>query len=115
MLRSPGASTQSPWIMPGSALAFSLVMAFLAPRYPGWFGDHLPPFTQRFLAIYPLWIALATAALVATAIGEQIPPLARQHALWRALDVALGIASILIIACGVIALFLPIFGRGDVH
>lgn len=101
--------------MPGSALAFSLVMAFLAPRYPVWFGDALPPFTQRFLAIYPLWIAIGTAALVAAAVGEQIPPLARQHALWRALDGVLAIASILIIACGVIALFLPIFGRADVH
>src|SRR5512143_1445705 len=101
MLRSPDASKQAAWVMPGSALAFSLVMAFLAPRYPVWFGDPLPPFTQRFLSIYVLWIAISAAALVAAAIGEQIPPLARQHALWRVLDTALSVASILIIACGV--------------
>jgi hypothetical protein len=101
--------------MPGSALAFSLVMVFLAPRYPGWFGAPLPPFTQAFLSIYPLWIAISAAALVASAVGEQIPPLARQHALWRVLDIVLSIAPILIVACGVVALFLPIFGRADVR
>src|SRR5512143_183410 len=115
MLRSPDASRQSAWVTPGSALAFSLVMAFLAPRYPGWFGDHLPSFTQGFLSIYPLWIAISAAALAASAIGEQIPPLARQHVVWRVLDIVLSIASILIIACGVVALFLPIFGRAEVH
>jgi hypothetical protein len=59
--------------MPGMALAFSVVMAFLAPRYPGWFGSGLPPFTQRFLAIHLLWIAISTAALTAAAIGAQMP------------------------------------------
>ncbi len=103
------------WIAPGTALAFSLLMAFLAPRYPGWFGATMPAFTQRFLAFYPLWIALSTVALTAVALGEQILPLAERRTYWRMLDVVLTLASIVIIAGGVIALFLPIFARAEPH
>jgi hypothetical protein len=101
--------------MPGTALAFSVLMAFLAPRYPVWFSGLLPPFTQAFLAIYPLWVAVSAIALMTVAVGEQISPLARRLAAWRALDVVLSVVSILIIAGGVIALFLPIFTRGELH
>jgi hypothetical protein len=111
VLRSPDSSKQRLWVTPGTALAFSVLMAFLAPRYPEWFGGSLPPFTQQFLAIYPLWIAISAAALAAAAIGAQIPPLARRHSVWHVLDIVLSVASILIIAAGVIALFLPIFTR----
>ncbi|HET7062626.1 MAG TPA: hypothetical protein VFI49_00010 [Rudaea sp.] len=114
-MRASESEMSRDWIAPGTALAFSLLMAFLAPRYPGWFGETMPAFTQRFLAFYPLWIVLSTAALTAVAFGEQIPPLAERRAFWRMLDVALTLASILIIAGGVIALFLPIFGRADVR
>ena len=102
------------WIAPGTAFIFSILMALLAPRYPGWFGT-MPAFTQRFLAFYPLWLLLSTGALAFAALGEQIPPLAERRTLWRVLDVMLTVASILIIAGGVIALFLPIFTRAEPH
>ena len=115
MRRTPDTETSREWITPGTALAFSVLMALLAPRYPDWFGAAMPAFTQRFLAFYPLWVALSTTALIAAALGEQIPPLAERRALWRFVDIALTVASILIIAGGVIALFLPIFTRAELH
>jgi hypothetical protein len=115
MRRATGAENLPEWITPGTALIFSVLMALLAPRYAGWFGTAMPAFTQRFLAFYPLWIVLSTIALTIAALGQQIPPLAERRALWRALDVMLKTASILIIACGVIAFFLPIFSRAEPH
>ena len=115
MRRAGETQASREWIAPGTALIFSILMALIAPRYAGWFGATMPEFTQRFLAFYPLWIAISAAALTSAAIGEQIPPLARQQALWRALDVVLSVASVLIIVCGIVALFLPIFVRADVH
>jgi hypothetical protein len=115
MHRAADAENVREWIAPGTALAFSVLMALLAPRYAGWFGAAMPAFTQRFLAFYPLWIVLSTIALTIAALGQQVRQLAERRALWRALDVMLRTASILIIACGVIALFLPIFSRAEPH
>jgi len=106
-----GQSPAREWITPGTALAFSLLMLVLAPAYTRWFGDAMPPFTLGFLAFYPLWIALSAAALLVAAVGAQFPVARRWPALWRSLDVVLTVASILVIAGGIIALFLPLLLR----
>jgi hypothetical protein len=94
--------------MPGSALAFSVLVAFLSPLYARAFGDAMPTFTRAFLSAYPVWIAVSGAALAITALAEQFPIFARWRALWTGLDVLLATASVLIIAAGLIALFLPL-------
>jgi hypothetical protein len=86
-------------------------MVFLVPMYARWFGDTMPAFSRGFLAFYPLWIVLSTAALAIAAIGEQFPLADRWPVLWRALDIALMLASILVITGGVVALFLPLLLR----
>ena len=96
------------WIMPGTALAFSVLVAFLSPLYARAFGSALPPFTAGFLSAYPLWIAVSTAALAITALAEQFPIFARWRALWTGLDLLLAAASVLIVGTGLIALFLPL-------
>jgi hypothetical protein len=102
------ANSQAPWIMPGSALAFSVLVAFLSPLYARTFGEAMPTFTHEFLSTYPLWIVVSTAALAITALAEQFPIFARWRALWTSLDLVLATASVLIIAGGLIALFLPL-------
>ena len=102
------------WIAPGSALCFSLLVAFLAPIYGRAFASAMPPFTRGFLAFYPLWIVLSTLALFLLAVARQFPALARADGMWRLLEAALTLASILIIAAGLIALFLPILLRAEV-
>ena len=96
------------WIMPGTALAFSALMAFLSPLYARTFGAALPAFTRGFLAGYPLWIALSASALAIIALAEQFPIFARWRALWAGLDMLLAGVSVLIVATGLIALFLPV-------
>lgn len=102
------ANQERAWIMPGTALAFSMLVAFLAPLYARVYGAALPTFTRGFLSAYPLWVALSTAALAITALAEQFPIFARWRALWTGLDTALAAISVLIIAAGLIALFLPL-------
>jgi len=96
------------WIAPGTALCFSVLMAWLAPAYLRWFGSGLPALTRAFFAAYPLWIATSAAALLLSALGRSFPPLAQRPGLWLALDALLMIASVLIVAVGLIALFLPL-------
>ena len=96
------------WIMPGTALAFSALVAFLSPLYTRVFGSALPAFTRGFLAAYPLWIAISTAALAITALAEQFPVFARWRVLWSGLDIMLIVGSVLIVAGGLVALFLPV-------
>ena len=103
-----GAEARAPWIMPGTALAFSVLVAFLSPVYARAFGAAMPAFTRGFLAAYPLWITFGTAALAITALAEQFPVFARWRALWSGLDMLLALASVLIIAAGLVALFLPL-------
>jgi hypothetical protein len=100
-------TSEGDWIMPGTALMFACIMALLAPAYGRWFGA-LPAFTRSFLAFYPLWIGISALALALAAVGAQFPLAARWPGAWRALDVALKIGSILVIAAGIIALFLPV-------
>ena len=95
-------------IMPGTALAFSVLVAFLAPLYARTFGAALPAYTRGFLAAYPLWIALSTAALASIALAEQFPVFARWRASWSGLDATLAVVSASIVAAGLIALFLPL-------
>ena len=101
------------WIAPGSAFCFSLLVAFLAPIYARVFAAAMPAFTRGFLAFYPLWIAVSTLALFVLALARQIPALAQADGARRALEAALTLASILIIAAGMIALFLPILLRAE--
>jgi len=100
--------SRAAWIMPGSALAFSVLVAFLSPLYARTFGAALPAFTRGFLSAYPLWIMVSTAALAIIALAEQFPIFARWRTMWTGLDVVLATASVLIIAAGLIALFLPL-------
>ena len=112
MMRGNGRDPdRSEWITPGSALAFSVLIAWLGPAYQHWYGAALPAFTQTFLAGYAWWIAISFAALGLAAVGAQFPLAARWPAAFRALDTALTIASIAVIACGIIALFLPVLMR----
>jgi hypothetical protein len=104
-------SSRNDLIAPGTALVFSLLMIWLGPSYQRWFGDAMPAFTRHFLDFYPFWIGVSTAALVVAAVGAQFPLATRWPMLWRSLDGALTVASILVIACGVIALFLPLLLR----
>jgi hypothetical protein len=99
---------QRAWIMPGTALAFSLLVAFLSPLYARVYGAALPAFTRGFLSAYPLWVVFGTAALALTALAEQFPVFARWRAMWTGVDMALATISVLIVATGVIALFLPL-------
>ena len=99
------------YIVPGSALCFSVLMIWLAPGYPRWFGEPLPAFTREFFTFYPLWIVLSAAALAVAAVTEQFPPAARWPGPWRVLDGVLSVASILVVAGGIIALFLPVLLR----
>ena len=96
------------WIAPGASTALSVLMVWLAPRYEHWFGPALPAFTREYFALYPLWIVISGAALLLAAVGGQIAPLARWRRTWAGADAALTIVSILIIAGGIIALFLPL-------
>jgi hypothetical protein len=96
------------WIMPGTALAFSVVVAFLSPLYARIFGEAMPAFTRGFLAAYPLWIAVSTAAVMVTALAGQFPIFARWRAFWSGLDAVLAAVSVLIVAAGLIALFVPL-------
>ena len=95
------------WIAPGTAFVFSLLTAFLAPRYPQWFGANLPELTVRFLAGYPLWIAITVLALIVEACIKVLQPSRSSLVVWKWVDDLLGIASVLIIIVGVIALALP--------
>jgi len=103
-----GAAARAPWIMPGTALAFSVLVAFLSPLYARTFGDAMPAFTREFLSAYPLWIAVSTAALAITALAGQFPVFARWRALWGGVDTLLALAAVLIITAGLVALFLPL-------
>ena len=111
MRRDRARSGRREWITPGTALAFSVLIAWLGPAYEHWYGDALPAFTRTFLTGYAWWIAVSTAALALTAVGEQFPLAARWPAAWQTLDVVLTLASILVIASGLIALFLPLLLR----
>ena len=109
----PAETPATNWIAPGSALCFSMLVAFLAPIYARSFGAAMPPFTRGFLAFYPLWIALSTLALFLLALARQFPALGRADGAWRLIDAALTLASILIIAAGLVALFLPVLLRAE--
>jgi len=99
------------FVAPGTALCFSVLMIWLAPRYPRWFGEPLPAFTREFFAFYPLWIVLSAAALAIAAATEEFPLATRWPGPWRVMDGALTVASILVVAGGIIALFLPVLLR----
>ena len=108
---SPGrAAISRDWIAPGSALLLALLMLWLGPAYRRWFGE-LPAFTSGFFALYPAWLAGGAAALAVVAVGEQGALATRWAAPLRVLDAMLHIASILVVAGGVIALFLPLLLR----
>jgi hypothetical protein len=68
-------------------------------------------FTREFFAFYPLWIVLSAAALAMAAATEQFPLATRWPGPWRLLDAVLTVASILVVAGGIIALFLPVLLR----
>lgn len=106
-----GDARANEFITPGTALFFSMLMIWLAPNYARWFGDPLPAFTREFFAFYPLWIVLSAAALAVAAATEQFPLAARWPGPWRLLDGVLTVGSILVVAGGIVALFLPVLLR----
>ena len=106
----PRTSRIDPWIAPGTALCFSIVVAVLAPRYETWYGDAMPTLTRQFIDAYPVWIALTVLALVAQAGMNVLKPGDSSRSLLKMLDGALSIVSVLIIVVGLIALALPALG-----
>lgn len=103
-------SRMDPWIAPGTALCFSILVAVLAPRYATWFGDAMPALTRQFIDAYPVWIALTVLALVVQAGMNVLQPGDSSRSLLKVLDGALAIVSVLIIVVGLIALALPMLG-----
>ena len=99
------------WIAPGTSLAFGVLMMVLGPLYSRGFGPALPAFSQTFLAIYPLWIAIGCAGLAIAVVADQFPLTRRWRAALRLLDVVLMIACVAIVICGIVALFLPLLIR----
>jgi len=99
-----------PWIAPGTAVCFSILVAVLAPRYATWFGDAMPTLTRQFIDAYPVWIALTVLALVVQAFCMAMRPGDSMRVPLKMLDGALSIVSVLIIAVGLIALALPMMG-----
>ena len=114
MLRGDSDSRRNDVIIPGTAVCFSVLMLWLAPNYTHWFGPGLPPFTQQYFSVYPLCLAISSAALALAAVGEQLPLLAQRPALRRALDAVFTLAALLIVAAGIIALALPLLVPPDI-
>jgi len=108
MKRGARSDARAAWIVPGTGLAFSVLVAFLAPLYARSYGDQLPALTRAYFAAYPLWIVLCIVALATIAFADQVSTSARWDALRRGLDLALNLGAVLIIAVGLIALFLPL-------
>ena len=99
-----------PWIAPGTALLFSILVAVLGPRYATWFGVEMPELTRRFIDLYPAWIALTVLGLVVQACVKVLQPGDSSRNLLIFLDEALSVVSVLIIVVGLIALALPVLG-----
>lgn len=95
------------WLAPGTALCFSLMVAFLAPRYPGWFGA-MPTLTRTYLAAYPWWIALSIATILLRAYARVINPGTRYADAAARFEAVFGLASVAMIAIGIIALAMPV-------
>jgi hypothetical protein len=94
-------------LAPGSSLLFSLIVAALAPHYANWFGAAMPALTRGFIAWYPLWIAISAIAVVVQLCARVLAPKVDGDESLRTLDTLLGIASVAVIAIGIIALALP--------
>jgi len=99
-----------PWIAPGTALCFSILVGVLGARYATWFGAAMPELTRRFIDLYPAWIALTVIALVIQAVCMTLKPGDSSSALLKLLDGTLSIVSVLILVVGLIALALPVLG-----
>lgn len=112
-LRDSATEPARQWIAPGTATAFGALLIFLAPIYSRAFGAALPPFTRAFLALYPAWFVIGLLALLVAVVGEQFPLAERWRARLRVLDALLTIACVLIVAAGIIALFLPLLIRSE--
>jgi len=97
-----------PWIAPGAALCFSVLVAVLGPRYATWFGAQMPEFTRRFIEAYPFWIAISVLALVVQGLCLTLRPGDSSSSLLKMLDAALGVVSVLMMVFGLIALGLPL-------
>lgn len=95
------------WLAPGTALCFSILVAILAPHYTAWFGDALPAFTRWLLAGYPPWVGLMAIGLIVQTCANVLQPQRSTEGYWRLFDGCLAIASVLIIAAGLIARALP--------
>jgi len=99
-----------PWLAPGAALCFSILVAALGPRYATWFGAQMPELTRKFIDLYPAWIAITLLALVVQVLCTTLRPGDSSGSLLKMLDGALGIVSVLIVVLGLIALALPMLG-----
>jgi hypothetical protein len=110
MMSPDRAAASRNWIAPGSARVLALLMPWLGPACRRWFGD-LPASARGFFVFYPAWLAIGAAALAVVAVGERGALAARWPALWRVLDAVPKIASIPVVACGVVAWFLPLLLR----
>jgi hypothetical protein len=112
--RTQRATTATAWIAPGTALCFAMLTTWLTPRYEIWFGSAMPSFTRSYLDQYPMMIGVSAIALAALLVARQFPRFAERCALCKAVDLLLAVASLLIIAGGIIALFLPVLVRPSI-
>ncbi|HEX6832744.1 MAG TPA: hypothetical protein VF132_04340 [Rudaea sp.] len=111
--RAERATTNTALVPPGAALCLSVLMMALAPRYKAWFGDAMPAFSRTYFADYPILIGISAIALASVLIARQFPAYAERCAFCRMVDLLLAIAALLIIAGGIIALFLPVLLRAQ--
>lgn len=111
--RTQRATSSTAIVPPGAALCMCLLMMWLAPRYETWFGGAMPSFSRSYFDQYPVMLGISAIALVSVLVARQFPAFAEQCSFCRVVDVLLAVASLLIIAGGIIALFLPVILRAN--
>ena len=98
-------------IAPLALLGFSILVAFLAPRYAAWVGAQ-SAFTARYLAYWPAWLAINALSVVVTFLVRAMQLRENQGAFWRRLDLLLSLASVVVFLVGVVALVMPLMQMG---
>lgn len=95
-------------IAPGTAFCFSVLVAFLEPRYLSWYGSAMPALTAKFITAYPLWVAVTALGVVVQITRWLYGMRGATVALLEAADLLLAAVSVLVITVGIIALALPL-------
>ena len=93
-------------VAPFVALGFSLLVAFLAPRYGSWVGP-LPAFAKFYFGWWPAWIALNALAAAVHVLVDAMELEPGKGRFWRNLDTMLGVLSASSVLAGIVALVMP--------